>query len=73
MKALLTTGWSFMRVLRAGMGIAALVFTFKDHNFIFGIAGGLLLIMGVMNIGCCGINGCSVNTRPAKKGTAKKC
>lgn len=72
MKALLTTSWSFMRVLRVGMGIAALIFAFKDHDYMLGIAGGLLLVMGMMNIGCCGMNGCSVNARPAKKNTAKK-
>ncbi|MFT4017317.1 MAG: hypothetical protein QM668_10170 [Agriterribacter sp.] len=71
MKALLTTGWSFMRILRTGMGIAALIFAIKDHDFMLGIAGGLLLIMGVMNTGCCGVNGCSVNARPAKKSTTK--
>lgn len=71
MKALLATGWSFMRVLRVGIGIAALIFAFKDHDYILGIAGGLLVTMGVMNIGCCGVNGCSVNTRSAKKSAAK--
>ena len=71
MKTLLTTGWSFMRILRVGMGIAALVFAIKDHDFMLGAAGGFLLVMGVMNIGCCGVNGCSVNTRPSKKSTTK--
>ena len=71
MKALLTTGWGFMRILRVGMGTTALIFAFKDHDFMLGAAGGLLLAMGVMKMGCCGVNGCSVNSRPATKTTAK--
>lgn len=71
MRSLLTTGWSFMRIIRVGMGVAAMIFAFKDHDFILGIAGSFLLLMGVMNIGCCGVNGCSVNARTSPKSDAK--
>lgn len=70
MKRLITTGWNFMKILRVGMGLVALTFAFKDHDYILGIAGGLLLVMGVMNIGCCGVNGCY--TRTHRSGTNKK-
>lgn len=67
MKMLITTGWNFMRILRVSMGLIALMFAFKDQDYILGIAGGLLVVMGVMNIGCCGVNGCSIKVNNSSK------
>ncbi|MFT3946008.1 MAG: hypothetical protein QM763_03455 [Agriterribacter sp.] len=62
MKASIISGWNAMRILRAAMGIVTLIFAFMDQDFLLGIAGGLLLGMGIMNISCCGVSGCNVHS-----------
>lgn len=64
MNALLFTNWNFMRVLRLLMGAAALYYAITTHDNILGAAGIFLLVMTLLNIGCCGAGGCSV---PGKK------
>ena len=71
MKAILFTRWNLMRVLRAAMGIAAILFAVRDHDYMLGAAGGLLIIMGVVNVGCCGVGACSVRSRPVAEKNAK--
>lgn len=62
MKKLIVQDWSFMRVLRLVMGIAAMAFAIADRDHLLGIAGLFLLLTGIFNTGCCGATGCSVNT-----------
>lgn len=57
---LLSTGWSFIRILRLAMGTAALIFAVRNHDMIMGFAGGLLLFMAVFNFGCCAAGRCGV-------------
>ncbi|MCC6287278.1 MAG: hypothetical protein IT249_05285 [Chitinophagaceae bacterium] len=71
MKASIISGWNAMRILRTVMGIVALIFAFIDKDFLLGAAGGLLLGMGIMNISCCGVSGCSVNSHSNRKVTKK--
>ena len=71
MKAILFTGWNLMRVLRAAMGIAAILFAVKDHDYMLGAAGGLLIIMGVLNIGCCGVGACGIPSNQVAAKDAK--
>ena len=71
MKAILFTGWNLMRILRAAMGIAAILFAVRDHDYMLGAAGGLLIIMGVLNVGRCGVGACSVPSRPVADKNAK--
>lgn len=52
-----------MRFLRLAVGIYALVQAILTRDYLLGMAGGFLLFMAVMNVGCCGVGGCSVNTR----------
>ncbi len=52
-----------MRALRVIMGVIAFGQAFVIQDWILGIAGALLLVMGIFNIGCCGVNGCGVNYR----------
>jgi hypothetical protein len=59
----LLSNWTFMRALRVIMGVIAFGQAFVMQDWILGIAGALLLVMGIFNIGCCGINGCGVNYR----------
>ena len=66
---LLTTGWSFMRILRFTIGTVALIFAINSHDMLLGFAGGFLLLMAIFNFGCCATGSCSV---PINKTTSKK-
>lgn len=66
MKTLLFTGWSFMRALRLVTGIAAIIFSIPGRDILLGLAGGFLLLMAVLNFGCCGVNGCSIKAKNPK-------
>jgi hypothetical protein len=59
MKKILT-GWNIVRVLRLVMGIIAIGQAIATKEWILGLAGGFLLYMALANIGCCGVNGCSI-------------
>lgn len=52
MKALLTRHWHFMRIARVVMGVAGILFAIQEQLIGFGILSGLLLIMGIFNVGC---------------------
>jgi hypothetical protein len=54
-----TARWDFMRILRVGMGVTALIIGIKNQDTLLGFAGGFLFIMGLANIGCCAANGCT--------------
>lgn len=60
-----------MRLLRLALGIWAVIATFQTREAVLGLIGGLLLVMALMNIGCCGVSGCGtlMTTRknPSKK------
>ena len=66
MRAILQ-GWNFIRILRLGLGIAVIIqgiVAKETTTIVFGtIFGG----MALANIGCCGTNGCAVNSRPTNK------
>ncbi len=52
-----------MRVLRVVMVIVAAGQAVIIHDWILGLAGALLLVMGIFNVGCCGVNGCAPTYR----------
>lgn len=62
MKALLVTGWSFMRLLRLATGLVGIVFGLKNNDTLLGFAGFFLLLMAAFNLGCCGVGGCTITT-----------
>lgn len=73
MKTLLTTGWGFSRIIRLVMGILAIVYGFQRHDLMLGVAGGFLVFMGLMNLGCCGSGGCNTSVKMREpKSTDKK-
>lgn len=55
----LTQNWHPARILRTVAGLAAVVFGFIKQDSVLGLAGGLLLLMGLADMGC-GPAGCSV-------------
>jgi hypothetical protein len=55
----LTTDWHAARIFRVATGIAAIVYAIVKQDSLMGLAGGMLLIMGLSNTGC-GPGGCKV-------------
>lgn len=60
-------GWNFIRILRLMLGGAIFVqgIVAKDPMTI--VLGVIFGGMAVVNIGCCGTNGCAINTTSANK------
>lgn len=60
LKYRLTTGWTFMRVLRALLALFVLVFSFIQADTLLMLGGGFLTMQAALNVGCCGADGCAV-------------
>ena len=69
MKQVLTTDWHPARIFRVVTGIGALIYGIVKQDSLMGIAGAMLLLMGLSNTGCGGAAGCGVPT--VKKNEAK--
>jgi hypothetical protein len=69
MKRVLTTDWHPSRIFRVVTGIAALIYGIVKHDNLMGIAGAMLLLMGLSNTGCGAAGGCGVP--PSRKTTGK--
>ena len=66
MRAILQ-GWNFMRIIRLVLGVVILVQGIITKDFLTAVLGILFAGMAIANAGCCGTNGCAVNTtRPIK-------
>jgi hypothetical protein len=59
MRRVLTTDWHAARIFRVVIGIAAITYAVIKHDSLMGLAGGMLLLMGLSNTGC-GPGGCKV-------------
>ena len=66
MKAIIQ-GWNFLRILRLGLGIAILVQGIVAKETMTMVLGVIFGGMALANIGCCGTNGCAVNSRSTNK------
>lgn len=55
--------WDFVRILRLVIGVTVIGQAFMMQELLLGIGGGMLTTMAVLNIGCCGAQGCGVNPR----------
>ncbi len=60
-------GWNFMRILRLGLGIAILVQGIVAKETMTMVLGAIFGGMALANIGCCGTNGCAINSRSTNK------
>ncbi|WP_127125143.1 hypothetical protein [Pseudoflavitalea rhizosphaerae] len=68
MKTLLTTNWNLMRVVRLVTGIAGVIYGLISHELLLGIAGIVLVLLGLFNAGCCcSGSSCSVPRQPRKR------
>jgi hypothetical protein len=57
--------WSFIRLIRLLLGVAIVIQGILTKDVIFVILGLLFGGMAVFNLGCCGFNSCSVNSKPS--------
>lgn len=71
MKTILTTGWNLMRMIRLIMGIVVVIFAIRRHDMFLGLAGGFLVLMSLLNAGCCGVSGCANQKREVMKKLVK--
>jgi hypothetical protein len=54
----LLEGWHFMRWLRLGIGITIAYQAIRMNDAISGVIAVVVLLQALLNIGCCGVNGC---------------
>lgn len=69
MKKVLTTDWHPSRIFRVVTGLAALIYGIVKHDNLMGIAGAMLLLMGLSNTGCGANGGCGI---PSIRSSSKK-
>ena len=62
MKALLLTGWNFMRVLRLAMGVILLISAVVHRDTLIAGFGVFFTLQGVFNFSTCGMGGCYGNS-----------
>lgn len=62
MKRVLTTDWHPARIFRVVTGLGALLYGIIKQDSLMGIAGVMLLLMGLSNTGCGASGGCGVPT-----------
>jgi hypothetical protein len=62
----LLTNWNAMRLLRLVLGIIVLVQGVNNTEVLYLVLGGILLLMALANVGCCGTTGCAVHTQKTK-------
>ncbi len=60
MKRVLLTDWHPSRIFRVVTGMAALIYGIVKHDNLMGIAGTMLLLMGLSNTGCGAAGGCGI-------------
>jgi hypothetical protein len=59
--------WNLMRILRLGLGIAIIVQGIAARETVAVVLGVIFGGMAFANIGCCGTNGCAINSRSTDK------
>ncbi len=62
----LVNNWNVMRVIRLALGILVIIQSISEKNIMLTVAGGLFAFLALINVGCCGANGCAVNSRENK-------
>ncbi len=56
-----------MRFLRLAIGLWAIIEALQNKTPLLGLLGAALIIMAVLNIGCCGANNCTTHISQNKK------
>lgn len=61
--------WNFMRMLRLALGILIIVQGIMANEWLLVGVGGLFSLIPLMNMGCCGVSGCSTPAPRSNKKT----
>lgn len=56
MFAAVMENWSFMRILRLGMGLWLVFESMRMHETMFMLLGGMFAVQAIFNVGCMGGN-----------------
>lgn len=59
MEAILSN-WNLMRTLRLAVGVWGVYVAITDAQPLFGILGGMFILQSLLNVCCCGSNGCKI-------------
>jgi len=59
--------WDFMRVLRLAAGVFIIMQGVYAKEWLLIIVGGMFTILPLLNIGCCGVSGCSTSVSRKNK------
>lgn len=70
MLEILKNNWHLMRIMRLVLGGIAVVEYFSMHEPFLLLIGGVFLVQGIFNIGCCGAGACEWS--PDNKKTCNK-
>lgn len=65
-------GWHFTRVVRLALGVFIIAQGIHVHDWSFAVMGTLLTLMPLLNIGCCGAGGCSIQRPTQNKDDAQE-
>ncbi len=68
----LANNWNLFRVLRLLLGIGVIIKGATDGEVVFAVAGGLVALMALANIGCGGSSGCPVPISSQKETCTKQ-
>lgn len=72
MLTVLTRGWNIMRVIRLVLGLIILVQGIMARDVMYGFFGVFLSFLALVNVGCCGVGGCSVPSVSSKGSKTKE-
>ena len=67
MKTMILKNWNIMRLLRLAIGVWAIISAIQTGHEALGLLGAVVLAMAILNIGCCGVNGCVPRSAQNKK------
>jgi hypothetical protein len=72
MMTILTRGWNVMRVIRLVLGLIILVQGIMARDAMYGFFGVFLTFLALVNVGCCGVGGCSVPSVSSRQNKNKE-
>lgn len=60
--------WNWMRVVRLFVGALVAVYAISSEEYSFLILSALLLFQALLNVSCCGSQGCGADNERSEKG-----
>lgn len=66
-KQKLTTGWTFLRMVKLALGLIIAVDAWSRSELLFTVLGGFLAFQAAFNYGCCGAEMCDIDHAKTKE------